>query len=114
MVGQENDFIFPIALSTFDPTTLTGSYQAMNTSSGTSDNVKILKMFNGSSNVGITISFDGINDHDYWPPQATLIIDCEANHYSIAGSGTKYIRAGQVIYGKTTANSGLVFISGFR
>ncbi len=113
MAGDEVDFVSAIPMATFDPASLTGSYQALNTT-GTSDNVKILKMFNGSSTVGVVISFDGITDHDYWPPMATLIIDFEANHYSINGSGTKYVRKGQIIYGKTTATQNLVFISGFR
>ena len=118
MSGQENNYVSAIPMTTFNPATLTGSFQAIN-STGTADDVKILKMFNGSTTVGIVISFDGVTAHDYWPPQATLIIDFEANHFSINGSGTKYIRKGQVIYGATIAavpgaTQNFVFISGFR
>lgn len=113
MAGQEVDYVAAIPMATFDPATLTGTYAALN-SSGTADSVKILKMYNGSPTVGITVSLDSVTDHDYWPPLSTLIIDFEANHYSIDGSGVKYLRAGQIIYGKTTSNQNLVFISGFR
>lgn len=113
MAGQEIDSVYPITLASFNPASLTGSYQVLN-GSGTSDNCKILKIYNGSSTIGITISFDGVNDHDFWPPLATLIIDYEANHYSINGSGTKYVNVGQQIWGKTTTNPTWLFISGFR
>lgn len=112
--SQETSYLAPITRAVFDPGTLTGSYQALN-GTGTTDDVKILKIYNGGS-VGIDISFDGVTDHDFWPAGATLIIDSQANHIavSISGSGVKYIPKGQIIYGKSSTVSAQLIISGFR
>lgn len=103
-----------ITRMTFDPTSLTGSYQPLN-GSGFSDDVKIFQVYNGSSS-GIDISLDGVNDHFYWPPGMTLIVDSQANHAdnSAYGSGTLYVRKGQIIWGKTTANPAFIFMMGYR
>lgn len=103
-----------ITRAVFDPSTLTGTYQPLN-SSGFTDDIKILKMFNGGA-VGIDISFDGVVDHDFWPSGATLIIDFQTNHAdsSSYGSGTLYGRKGQIIWGKTSTASTSCVISGIR
>lgn len=104
-----------IAAVSFDLTTLTGSFQALN-GSGFSDDIKILKVFNPSTTTGIDISYDGVTKHDYWPPGATLIIDFQANHgdNSSFGSGTLYGRKGQIIYGRTSSTSDQLQIAGYR
>lgn len=104
-----------VELETFNPAGLDGTYRALN-GSGFSDDIKILKVFNGSSTIGIVISLDGVNDHDYWPPLATIIIDCQTNHSdgTTFGNGTLYVAKNQIIWGKTTANQNYLFISGFR
>ncbi len=103
-----------ITRATFNPASLTASYQSLN-GTGFSDDVKILEIYNGGT-VGIDISLDGVTDHLYWPAGATLIIDFQTNHScnSSYSSGTLYGREGQIIYGKTTANEALLFISGYR
>lgn len=103
-----------ITRAVFNPASLTTSYQSLN-GTGFSDDVKIMEIFNGSA-VGIDISLDGVNDHLYWPPGATLIVDFQTNHAdnSAYGAGTLYGRKGQIIYGKTTENTALLFISGYR
>lgn len=104
-----------ITAASFDPTTLTGSFQAMN-GSGFSDDIKILKIFNPSTTIGIDISYDGVNKHDYWPPGATMVFDFQTNHADNAsnGSGTLYGRKGQIIYGRTSSTTSQVQISGYR
>ena len=99
----------------FDPASLTGSYQALN-GSGFSDTVKILKIYNPSTTASIDISLDGVNDHDFIPPLATLIIDFQTNHYDSAsfGTGTLNLAKGQIIWGKTASQPTYLQIVGFR
>lgn len=105
-------------------TDLNSSYKAMNSSTyqtGTSSegfeyDIKILKMYN-DSDVGVTISYDGIINHDYLPSKGTMIIDLQTNHADNAayGAGTLNGRQGQLVYGKQTgATTGNIYISGYR
>ena len=114
-----------IEMSIFDASSLTGTYQVMNGAaqqSGTSSigfqkDIKILKVYNDGS-TGVTISYDGVINNDYLPSKGTMIIDLQSNHAdnSAYGSGTKYGRKGQLVWGKGTASSaGLnIYISGYR
>lgn len=104
-----------ITAVSFDLAGLTGSFQALN-GSGFSDDIKILKIYNGNTTTGVDISFDGVNKHDFWPPGATLIIDLQANHAdnSAYGAGTLYGHKGQIIYGRTSTTSTQLQIAGFR
>ena len=99
----------------FDPSTLTGSYQALN-GTGFSDSVKIYKLYNGSTTVSIDISLDGVTAHDFIPPLGTLIVDFQTNHYDggTYGTGTLVVRKGQIIYGKTASNPTYLQIIGYR
>ena len=115
MSGEEYDFIQCIPKTVFNPASLNGTYQVMN-GTGFADNVKIYKLFNGSTSVSIDISYDGINNHDFIPPQGTCIIDFQANHSTSGGhgSGTKYGRAGQLIWGKVAESPNFLQMIGFR
>lgn len=115
MSGEEFDRVAFITKAQFNPASLTGSYQVLN-GIGLSDNVKIFKLFNGSSTVSIDISYDGVNDHDFIPPQGTLIVDFQTNHSTSMGfgSGVKYLRAGQLIWGKTAEQPAFLQIMGYR
>ena len=101
--------------ASFNPATLTGTYQAMN-GTGFSDNVKIWKLYNGSTTVSIDISLDGVNDHDFIPPGGTLIVDFQTNHYDggTFGTGTLNLSQGQIIWGKTASNPLNLQIVGYR
>lgn len=103
-----------IPRAVFDSSTLTTSYATLNTT-GFGDDIKILKIYNGST-VGFDISYDGVTDHDYFPAGATIIIDLQTNHSdnSAYGAGTLYGRKGQIIFGKGTAGTGNLYISGYR
>jgi len=104
-----------VTKATFDPASLNGTYQSMN-GTGFSDTVKILKLFNGSTTVSIDISLDGVNNHDFIPPQGTLIIDFQTNHYDggTFGTGTLNVRKGQILYGKTASSPAFLQIVGYR
>jgi len=122
---MELDTFQCIELAIFDATTLTASYQGMNlaanqagtSSVGFQNDIKILKIYNDGS-TGVTISYDGVINHDYLPSKGTMIIDLQANHRdnSSYSSGTLNGRKGQIVYGKGTASSaGLnIYISGYR
>ncbi len=114
-MAEELSSVQCVLKSSFDPSTLTGSYQALN-GSGFSDTVKILKLYNGSTTVSIDISLDGVNDHDFIPPMGTLIVDFQTNHYDgpIYGTGTLNVRKGQILYGKTAENPTYLQIVGYR
>jgi hypothetical protein len=123
MTTQELSRFQWVEMAVFDSSGLTGTYQALNgasqyliyTGSGFPDSIKSLKIYNGS-NVGITISFDGVTRQDFWPAGATIILDVQANHAnnSAYGSGTLNGAQGQVIYGTGSAGVGNVYISAYR
>lgn len=115
MSGEEYDFIQAITKAVFNPASLTGSYQVMN-GTGFSDNIKIFKMYNPSTTISIDVSYDGVNNHDFIPPLSTLIVDFQANHSNAMGhgTGTKYGRAGQLIWGKTAESPTFLQIIGLR
>ena len=101
--------------SQFNPASLTGSYQPLN-STGFSDTVKILKMFNPSTTVSIDISLDGVNNHDFIGPLQTLIVDFQTNHYDgpIFASGTLNLSKFQILYGKLAEQPTFLQIVGYR
>lgn len=103
-----------IPIASINPVGLGATFVPLN-GSGFDDDIKILKIYNGGT-VGVDISFDGVTQHDYWPPGATIIIDFQTNHAdnSAYGSGTLYGRKGQIIYGRDATNSTYVKMTGFR
>ena len=113
MTGQELSSVSCVTKAVFNPASLTGTYQSLN-GTGLSDDIKILKIYNPSTTVSIDISLDGVNNHDFIPPLATIIIDFQTNHADISGSGTKYMRQGQIIWGKTAESPSFLQIVGFR
>lgn len=114
MDNVELDSVQCIPNASFDLSTLTGSFQPLN-GSGTTENIKQLVIFNGGT-VGVDISYDGVTKHDFWPSGATIVLDFQANHADNPpyGSGTKYLRAGQIIWGRTSTTSTYLQMSGYR
>lgn len=104
-----------VTKASFNPASLTGSYQALN-GTGFSDDVKIMKIYNPSTTVSIDVSLDGVTDHDFIPPLATLIVDFQAGHAdnSAYGAGTLCVRKGQILFGKTAENPTFLQIVGYR
>ncbi len=114
-MAEETSRVQCVLKSQFDPTTLTTSYQPMN-GSGFSDTVKVLKIYNPSTTISIDVSLDGVNSHDFIPPQSTLIVDFQTNHYDgpIYGSGTLNVAMGQILWGKTASQPTFLQIIGYR
>ena len=114
MSAPQLDSFQPILMQQFNPASLTGTFQAV-TVAGFSDNIKIMKVFNGST-ISIDVSYDGTNPHDIWPAGATIIIDLQTNHNANPpyGSGTLNGRLGQVIWVRTSVHPTYLSISGLR
>lgn len=113
-MGAELSSVNCIPIIAFDLSTLTGSFQSLN-GAGNADDIKQMTIFNGYT-AGVDISYDGVNQHDYWPPGATIVLDFQANHAdnSAYGSGTKYLRKGQIIWGRTGTNPTFLKVAGYR
>lgn len=114
-MSEELSRVQCVLKSTFNPASLTGSYQALN-GSGFSDDIKILKIYNPSTTVSIDISLNGVDGHDFIPPLSTLIVDFQTNHYDgpIYGTGTLNVARGQILWGKTAENPTHLQIVGYR
>lgn len=122
---MELDAFECIEMAVFDSNSLSGTYQVMNGATQQADtgsvgfqkDIKLLKMYNDGT-TGVTISYDGLVKHDYLPSKGTMILDLQSNHAdnSAYGSGTKYGRKGQLVWGKGSAGgAGLnIYISGYR
>lgn len=108
-----------IVRAVFNTASINGSYQSLN-GTGFPYPIKILKVINLGTHA-IDISYDGVNDHDYYIAAPTsgspipLIIPLQENHdcQSAYGSGTLNGRQGQIIYGKGTAGTGNLYIIGY-
>lgn len=100
--------------SSFAGINLAASY-AIYTGNGFQYDIKILVIKN-TSNVGVTISYDGITQHDFIEAGGHLVLDLQTNHStnSSYSSGTLNGRQGQIIFGKGTAGTGNIYITGYR
>lgn len=114
-MAEETSRVQCVPKASFNPASLTGSYQALN-GTGFGDTVKIWKLYNGSTTVSIDLSLDGVTDHDFIPPLGTCIVDFQTNHYDgpIYGTGTLNLAQGQILYGKTAANPTYLQVVGYR
>lgn len=114
-MAEELSSVQCVIKAVFNPASLTGTYQPMN-GAGFSDTVKIMKIYNPSTTVSIDVSLDGVNNHDFIPPLATLIVDFQTNHYSAPsfGTGTLNVRRGQILWGKTAESPSFLQIVGYR
>lgn len=113
-MAEELSCVQCVTKAEFNPASLTGTYQTMN-GAGFSDDIKILKIYNPSTTVSIDVSLDGVNNHDFIPPLATLIVDFQTNHYSAPhNQGTLNVRRGQILYGKTAENPTFLQMVGYR
>lgn len=103
------NIILPIPLKSIDSSTFTGSYQIVNTG-GLAKPCSILTIINNSTK-DVTVSYDGITDHDFVPTLNTRQIPAQAAHQP--NSQTSLFAQGTVVYVKGTAGTGLVYLSGY-
>jgi hypothetical protein len=103
------NILLPIPLTNIDSSTLTTSYQAIN-SSGLPNPCNILRIIN-SSTTDVTISYDGINDHDYLVGGHEFTLNATTN--GLPPELTATIQEGTVVYVKGTAGTGNVYLAGY-
>ena len=97
--------ILPDVLRSINSASFTGNYQAVGTPLPQS--MRVVKFTNVSS-VTVTISWDGVNDHEILPANSFVLIDISGNREN---SGTFEVQKGTQFYAKGSAGSGLMYIS---
>lgn len=101
--------ISAIPLTTFSSASVSGSYQAIN-SGGLPKACSIVYIVN-NSNQPITVSYDGINDHDYVRAGSDreLLIQTNAQPNVFLA----LMAQGTVVYIKGTAGTGTIALAGY-
>ena len=102
--------VLPIPLSSIDSSTFTGAYQLLSAAAGIPNPCVMLHMANHSS-VAVTISYDGVTDHDFLlaEHERELNFQTNANAQNWAAS----LAQGTKIYVKAAAGLGSIYLSGF-
>jgi hypothetical protein len=113
MAKQLTNRISPVELTSFNAASLSGTYQAVN-SSGLDIPCFILQ-FTNASTANITISFDGISDHLFMPGTADDISRnvMQINAPSPSSFQQIVFAKNSIIYVKGSAGVGTFYVSGF-
>lgn len=101
-----------VALTSFNTAGAGAAYLAIN-AAGLDEACFNLKIHN-ASNIAITISYDGVNDHDYLPAGQTILFDFQTN--SQPKNYVANFAKGTVVYVASVtgaAGAGLVYLSGY-
>ena len=101
--------IKPIVLVSINSASLTSDYQEFN-SAGLDGACFLLRVMNASDK-GISLSYDGITDHEVVLANNTLQLDFQNN--AQPNGWTALVSKGQVLYIKGTAGTGTVYLSGY-
>lgn len=99
--------IYPDVLRSIDSATLTGSYQQVG--ANLTNPARIIK-FTNLSTVTVTISWDGINDHEILPTGGFVLLDISTNKET---SQILEISANTPFFVKGSAGTGLIYISNY-
>lgn len=102
--------IQPIPLTSINSATFTGNYQLISGAGGLTNSCIILRIIN-NSNIGVTVSYDGINDHDFVPANSVLQLPFQSN--AQPNNFSALIAKGTRIYVKAAAGAGIVYLSGY-
>jgi hypothetical protein len=102
--------VLPIPLSSIDSATFTGAYQLLSPAAGLARPAIMLHIVN-NSNVSITISYDGVVDHDFL--LATDDLDWNFQSNASPQNFAAALAQGTKIYVKGAAGVGLVYLSGW-
>lgn len=98
---------FPETLRSIDSATFTGTYQALGTPLLQPG---ILVKFVNNSTVTVTVSWDGVNDHDIYPTTTFCLYDVTANSQTDEGI---QIQEGTQFYVKGSAGTGFFYLVDF-
>lgn len=97
-----------IPLSSISATTFTGAYQAIN--AGLPFACTVLRITN-NTNGGVTISYDGVTDHDFIPTLTTAQINGQAN--AQPNNMMAQFKAGTIVYVKAAVGTGSCYLAGY-
>jgi len=101
--------VLALELTTFNSASLTAAYQAINVN-GFQHPLFLLRIVNNAT-TAITISYDGITDHDYIAPNSTTQIPFQTN-----GQPNNFcagMKQGTEVFVKGTAGVGTVAVAGY-
>ena len=102
--------LLPIPLSSINSAAFTGAYQLLSAAAGLPTACVIMRIINNSDK-DVTVSYDGINDHDFVRTGTSFAIDAQTN--AQPSSLKSCFAAGTKIYVKGNAGAGLVYIAGY-
>ena len=103
------DKISSIPLTSIDSATVSGTYQAIN-SSGLDNPCFLIRIINDSSQ-DVTISYDGTTDNDYLRTTETLSLPFQTN--ARPSNFVANIPKGTKVYVKGTAGTGAIYLAGY-
>lgn len=89
-----------------DSATFTGSYQTLGTPLA---NPSVLLKFVNNSTSLVTVSYDGVNDHDISPSSSFYLYDFGSDAQSVSGDQRLSFAQGTQIYVKGSAGTGSVY-----
>jgi hypothetical protein len=92
-----------------DGTTLSGTYQAINSTPFQAACFRIA-IYN-TTNAAVDISFDGTTDNDVVPATSFIVIDAQTN--SQPNANTALFMNGLVVYVKGASGAGDIYVSGY-
>lgn len=95
--------LLPEDLRSISSGTFTGTYQTLGTP--LDHEIRLLKFVN-NSNVDVTVSWNGTDDHDFLPASSAVIYDVTANKSAISGVGQLNIAAQTQFYVSGSAGGG--------
>lgn len=104
-MGALSTKILPDTIRSIDSSTFTGSYQAVG--SQLTFPTRIVK-FTNNSGVLVTVSWDGVHDHDVIPAGGFLLLDVSSDKES---SGIFEIAANTQFFVKASSSTGFFYIS---
>jgi hypothetical protein len=105
------NIVLPVAMTALDSATFTGAYQLLSAATGIPAACIIVRFVNDSSR-DVTVSYDGVNDHEFVPSLSALILNFQANaqptpFVSCMAAGTKISVKGAVL------GTGSVYLAGY-
>lgn len=105
------DKILPIKMVSFDSASLSPTYQSVNAATnGLPFALVILKIVNDAT-TAVTISYNGVDDHDYAPLSGQFIYDYQTNKEF--ESDKSLLSKGTQVYVKGTAGVGTIKLIGW-
>ncbi len=106
---MSQDVVKIIPLSSFDTSSLSGTYQVIN-STGLPHACFLIRI-NNDSNMDITVSFDGTTDQEFVSSNSSLTLPFQSN--SSPNGFVAKMAKGTKVYVKGSSGMGSVYLSGY-